>query len=202
MEIEHAKLDDLTVERLTEPYIDSLAALSDHCVGEGLYPAEQLRAMMDDPKWFVYLVLGPEGELAAYIYFHLVGLREAAAIAKAPVEKFAALSKKAEPVFAQICSVAVADGYRGRGVSRWLLSLAMRYIRCNGLADGAFGTAWLVGGKAAMDSDLRGQGFWHLQDSPMMWYDHPTLHCPVCHGRCRCSAAVYVQGFDTEEHDL
>lgn len=202
MEIENARFADLTVKRLTEPYIDRLAALSDACVGEGMYPPSALRDTLDDGNQHVYMALDPAGELAAYIYFRLIGVREAAAAAKVSEESFAALSRKAEPVIAQICSIGVADRYRGQGVSGWLCALAIGYIDANGLADAAFGTAWKVGGKVVMDSNLLHQGFRYLQDAHMLWYDHPTLNCPVCHGRCRCDAAVYVRTFGKEARDL
>lgn len=200
MEMENARFGDLTVEKLTEPYIGELAALSDMCVGEGMYPPYALRAMMDDESHYIYLVLGPERDLAAYIYFHLIGLEEAAATARVSVEKFAALSRKERPVFAHMCSMGVAGRYRRQGVSGWLYALTMEYIESNGLADAAFGTAWKVNGSAAMDSNMLRQGFWYLQDSHMVWYDHPTLNCPVCHGRCRCDAAVYVKSCEKEAH--
>lgn len=200
MEMENEKLGELTIKKLTEPYIGELASLSDMCVGEGMYPPEVLRAMMEDPSQYVYLVLGPEGDLAAYIYFHLIGMKEAAAIAKVSEEKFAALSRKADPIFAHMCSMGVAHKYRKKGISSWLYALSMDYIESNGLADAAFGTAWKINGSVAMDSNMLRQGFRHLQDSHMVWYDHPTLNCPVCHGRCRCDAAVYVKSCDKEEH--
>jgi len=184
--------ENLTVQRLTEEYLDRVTELCARCVGKNLYPRSYIASIVHNPDHYFNLLLSPDGDIAGYHYFHLTSLEKAAAEVKMPVEALSVISGAEHPVVAKFQSVGVAPAYRHLGLARRLQEIALDEAR-RANADAALCMAWVVNGQAPMGDNLINAGFRYLTDSHMAWYDHENLVCPVCKGRCRCDAAIYYK---------
>lgn len=188
----------LSVRPLTEAYLDAAAELCDQCVGKNLYPRSYLASVLGQPDHYFDLLVTPEGRAVGYFYFYLTDLTDMAEQAKLPTERLAVVSRKADPVIANLRSIGIAEDFRSHRLSEALLRLALDRLQSATRADAAVGICWKAGGHVPMDQILHTLGFHYLSDAHRVWYDNEALVCPYCQGRCVCDAAIYYKSLGEE----
>lgn len=184
---------------LTQKNLEKAAVLCDNCVGKNLYSPAYLASVLKKPEHCFRLLTNQDGEIAGYIYFFLARLEDMAELSKFPVERLAAVFGRRKPVIGNLQSVGVDERWRGRGLSRLLVSYYLNYIQFYWSADVAFGVFWKPGKTVPMEKTLKRLSFRYLGDARHVWYDREDLVCPYCRGRCRCDAAVYYRPLGKEE---
>lgn len=166
--------------------------LCDGCVGENLYPKEEIAAAIGAPDRFFYLLKTAEGETAGYIYYYLTGLDEIARYAKLSPALLQKVYPKPGRKVGKIQSVGLKAPYRALGLAAPMMRFSLGELRTLG-AEAAFIVCWKPGGKLPLGRALESCRFRHLAQSQKVWYDDTDLICPYCKGRCLCGASVYYK---------
>ncbi|MEG1973157.1 MAG: hypothetical protein RR315_08340, partial [Oscillospiraceae bacterium] len=59
----------------------------------------------------------------------------------------------------------------------------------------AWGSAWKIGDRVAMQKIFDEFEFQSISEIPNIWYDDTGYTCVVCKGRCRCTGVIFVKSF-------
>ncbi len=194
-----AQADGLTIQPLTETELDTAVHLCAVCVGENLYPKEELKKILTDPDQYFYFLMTPEREAAGYIYFYLTDLSRMSTLSKLPLEQLALISPKKQPLIGNLQSIAIVEEWRGHHLADRLVQLFLDMLQNKLYADVAFGVFWKPNGYVPMEKPLKRQGFLCLGESKRVWYDYEHLICPYCNGRCECNAEIFYKIIGEEE---
>lgn len=173
---------------MREEDVDAVKRLSDSSVGKDLYLREELLSLIGGENYF-YLLYSPEGEFAGYLYFYLTDSLEAERTAKLPKGSLEQLCPGKVPL-GNIQSIALVPSFRNMGLSTELIRFASESLSRLG-ARLAFVICWKAGENVPLGMTMQAAGFRFLAETENVWYNNLNLICPICKGRCRCSAAVY-----------
>lgn len=187
------KTEDLLPMALTHEFLSQAVELCGNCVGENLYTESELTEAIKQPEKEFILLMTPQNEAAAYIYFRLIDLQEAQKLANHSLEQLLELGFDETVVIGNLQSIGVSLEYRNHHLSEWLMKIYLKWLTDKTKADIAFGVFWKPCGIVSMEKTLKKFGFRHLTDSYNVWYNKEDLICPVCKGRCRCDAAIYYK---------
>lgn len=190
---------ELTLIAMKQRWLEQTLALCDKCVGEHLYTRADFAQVIERDDQEVFLLLTPAEKVVGYIYCRLIDVREAEQLSKQSLQQLDNKVFKACSLLGILQSIGISEAYRQQGLSNILVEAYLQWLWRKTAADIAFGVFWKPHGKAPMGSILENFGFYHLTDAQNVWYDNENLICPVCHGRCRCEAAIYYKILERRE---
>ena len=186
-------IDGLKLERLCEDNLDKACRLCDDCVGKDMYTRDYLSDIMTDGRSVFYLLTDPSGEPAAYIFFQPTDLERIAAFTKLGESTVRSIAGD-KTTLIHYRSVGVGRKFRGRRLSQKLMERMFSECEAQNI-DYIFGACWRQGDNVPMKKVMEQCGFVHIARVEKLWYDEEQLYCPICKGRCSCSAEIYYKKF-------
>ena len=192
MKAEHIT-HSLSITRMVENDLDTVKALCDEHLGKNLYSREYLSSVLGDKAHYFYLLVTQEREIVGYMYYFLTDLEEMSAYTKLPREKLNVISKRENPIIANLQSVVVAKAWQKLRLSKKLARFFLEDMQALQEVDTALCVCWKLGDSVPLEKTLKAFDFIHLSDAQHVWYDNRDLICPYCEGACECEAAVYYK---------
>lgn len=173
--------------------LQEIVQMCDRCVGENLYSENEIRKAIEDDDSYIYLLKEEKEGLCGYVYFQKTGLDELAAFLKTEKTLFQQAIGCENASFINFRSIGIDGKMRNNGLSEKLFGFSVDYSEKYLKADYMFGAFWKQDKTVPMLSNLQKYGFSYFSTIEKMWYDKPGLICPVCGGRCICSAEIYFK---------
>ncbi len=171
--------------------IGNAKQLCDICVGKNLYSEKELVDTVGNKEQFFWLLKNPGGETVGYIYYKFTDTVSLAKYAKIDEKILLDVCENGENI-GKIQSVGIKENIRGLGIAAQLIKFAADRLQKAG-ADAVFTVCWKADGDAFLAPALKSCGFNYLSSAEYVWYDKKELVCPICGGRCRCSAEIYFK---------
>ena len=136
--------------------------------------------------------------LCGYVYFQKTSQNEMADFLKIDQAVLKKLMGSEKNTLVNFRSIGIEPKMRNKGLSEILFSFAIEYSQKILKADYMLGAFWKKYDEIPMESNLRKFKFEHLLTVKNMWYENEKLICPVCKGRCTCSAEIYIKELKEE----
>ena len=147
---------------------------------------------------FADLLKNQENMLCGYVYFQKTSQNEMADFLKIDQAVLKNLMGSEKNTLVNFRSIGIEPKMRNKGLSEILFSFAIEYSQKILKADYMLGAFWKKYDEIPMESNLRKFKFEHLLTVKNMWYENEKLICPVCKGRCTCSAEIYIKELKEE----
>lgn len=185
---------------LTKEETGVARSLCDACVGQNLYPEEEILRAIEEKDRFFYLLKTDKGEPAGYIYYRLTDEASIASSAKIDRAVLRAVYRENGKKVGRIQSIGLKEPYRGMGLAAQMIGFALGALAAMS-AEAVFIVCWKPGGMVPLSKALKQCGFDDLTEAKKVWYDDADLICPYCKGRCRCDAEVFYKLLNGETYD-
>lgn len=170
--------------RLCDEYITDTACLCDCCAGDNLYPIAHLKQAVSEQNCHYFLLIDEKENVEGYLFLKILDRNTLEKELKKE------LPIKFEPVV-RFCAIGIREELRRQGASRWLMDFAISYSKESLHADYIAGAFWKQGECVPMQTVLQEFDFVYIDEVKNFWWNVDKLYCPICHGRCICSAAIY-----------
>lgn len=196
--VQENKEKNIRIEKMGIKDISAVVRMCDQCVGEKLYSESEIRDAAANPDSFIFLLKNQENMLCGYVYFQKTSQNEMADFLKIDQAVLKNLMGSEKNTLVNFRSIGIEPKMRNKGLSEILFSFTIEYSQKILKADYMLGAFWKKYDEIPMESNLRKFKFEHLLTVKNMWYENEKLICPVCKGRCTCSAEIYIKELKEE----